>query len=547
MKHIAPIVLFFLCSTNLFGQHLSVSISDDFKVIEGLNKNQTVTHSIYYNNNFYTVTNSAAGGNKWLFTRLYDVAYAVTLSRFDKDMKPVGQAELESGKKNFGPLTPSMLCFNNKLYLAYFKTSNKTSFSLYLARVDENSLSLSEPSSICTIQQENVGLSGMMSVIAGGLVYFAISPDNTRLLTVCKSGPNKVQTIVLDQDLHVLNQATVSVNLTSFDIPSAVLTNDNGACLVLSSDEGVRILGIASDGHKTESRYSPAGSLTANNAHVQLAKDGKSIFVYGTFNYSAHPSEFWCHGFMVARVDAKTFKISAPATYGFDEAFLQPLVEKGGGIKNKKIYSMYNIVPQMLEMDNGNIALIGSAEITTEEFSQSAPDMNNRYHTKATTTLKVGPVVVLFPDLKGKAFDHVIIPRQIELYKSASSGSQPIHIVSAPGISNVPAEFIAKPLGSEIVIIYNDNLENLSASADAKVKVSKKTGDLELAEAFINKEKKLEYRKVVNETNKVRATYYLGDAISTNSPEIVFPIGKEGQGFNALKTYFTNWCFLEIK
>jgi hypothetical protein len=208
---------------------------------------------------------------------------------------------------------------------------------------------------------------------------------------------------------------------------------------------------------------------------------------------------------------------------------------------------MYNFVPQLLEMDNGDIALIGSSAITTDEISQSAPDMNHRTHMKATTTLNVGPVIVLFPDLEGKAFEHAIIPRQIELYKSASSGSQPIQIVSAPGLSSVPAEFIAKPSGSEIVIIYNDNLENLSISAYEKVKVSKKTGDLELAEALINKEKKLEYRKLVSQTDKVRATYYLGDAIATNSPNIVFPIGKEGQGFNALKTYFTNWCFLEIK
>ncbi len=259
MKRVAVIVLFFLSSTSLFSQHSSVSISDDFKIKEGLNKDQTVTHSIYYNNNFYTVTNSAAGGNKWIFSKLYDITYAVTLSRFDKDMKPIGQIELENGKKNFGPLVPSMLCFNNKLYLAYFKASNKTSFSLYLTRVDENSLSLSEPLTLCTIQQENAGLSGIMSVLEGGLVYFAISPDNTRLLVVCKSAANKVQTIVLDQDLHVLNQATVSVNLSSFDISSAVLTNDNGACLVISSDEGVRILGITPDGHKTESRYNPVG------------------------------------------------------------------------------------------------------------------------------------------------------------------------------------------------------------------------------------------------------------------------------------------------
>ncbi len=34
---------------------------------------------------------------------------------------------------------------------------------------------------------------------------------------------------------------------------------------------------------------------------------------------------------------------------------------------------------------------------------------------------------------------------------------------------------------------------------------------------------------------------------NTNSSSIIFPIGKHGLAFNALKTYFTNWCFLDIK
>src|ERR1700683_5058569 len=115
MKYPAALLLCVLCSPRLFRQHSSVSISNEFKVKENGFKDQTVTHSIYYNDNFYTVTNSGTSGAKWLFTKLYDVAYSVTVTRFDKDMNKVGEVELENAKRDFGPLQPSMLCFNNKL------------------------------------------------------------------------------------------------------------------------------------------------------------------------------------------------------------------------------------------------------------------------------------------------------------------------------------------------------------------------------------------------------------------------------------------------
>jgi hypothetical protein len=533
----------------MFSQHASVNISNEFKVKENGFKDQTVTHSIYYNDNFFTVTNSGTSGAKWLFTKLYDVAYSVTITRYNKDMNKVGEVELENGKKDFGPLQPSLLCFNNKLYLAYFKAADKTSFSLYLAGIDENDLSLGEPVTICTIQQENVGFSQIMAIIEGGLVYFSVSPDNARLLVACKSAPGKVQTTVLDDSLHVLRKATAPVNLTSFDIPSAVLTNDNGACLVLRSKEGIQILGIGPDGKKTETRYGSVGPLAPNNCHAQLARDGKGIFIFGTANNGPEASPFWCGGFMLSRMDAATFKMSKPLTYGFDEAFLQSAVEGGGGIEHKHEYSLYNFDPQLLEMDNGDIVLIGSPQVTTERVSQSAPNpmMGNRTETVATTTLHVGPVFILFPDLKGKKFDQVIIPRKIEISKSSQSGYGAIQIVQSRGIVSAPAGFIPTLLGEDIVINYTDNAKNLAESADEKVKVSKWAGDLELGEALINKERKLEYRKLVSQIDKRRTTYYLGDAIPTNSSSIIFPIGKEGEGFGAPKTIFTNWCFLDIK
>lgn len=180
-------------------------------------------------------------------------------------------------------------------------------------------------------------------------------------------------------------------------------------------------------------------------------------------------------------------------------------------------------------------------------MSQSAPNMDNQTHMIASTTLNVGPVFLLFPDVKGKTFGQVVIPRQIVLEESNSSGSGAIQMVQSPSVSSIPAGFIAKPLGGDIVIIYADNPTNLSESVGEKVRASKKAGDLELAEALVNKDRKLEYRRLVSRTDQGRATFYLGDAVPSNNADIVFPIGKQNEGFTGTKTIFSNWCFLEIK
>lgn len=546
MKHLIVFAIFLLYSLHLFSQHSTLTLSKEFKVAEGAYKHQTVTHSVYFNNNFYSVTNSAASGGKWLFTKLYDVKFSVTISQFDKDMNQVKEVVLENGEKNFGPMLPEMLTFNNKLYVAYFKAADKTSFSVYLAALDENTLTLDQPKLIGTIKQDNVGVLEIESVVNSGLVYFVISPDDTKLLAVCKNAPNKVQTTLLDDKLQTLKQNLISITLSSFQIPSAVLTDDNRACLILESEEGTRILGIGPNGEKTEIRYNAAGELAPNITRAKLAKDGKSIFIYSTTTESGQ-RPVWCNGFMVARLDPVNFKLSKPLTYPMPGEFIQTVAEKGGGLRHKKDYAISLFTPELLEMENGEIAIVGSPERIAVDVSRSAPNMNNQTHNTATTTLTVGPVLVMFPDKNGKTFDPVIIPREIMLSKSQESGSGAIRVVSAPRQSDVTAGFIATQLDGNIVVIYNDNVKNLSKDADEKTTITKSTGDLELAEALVNKERKLEYRKLISQLNQGRSTFYLGNAIPANSSSIIFPIGKEGLGFNAMKTYYTNWCFLDIK
>lgn len=547
MKHRIALLFFLFCATKLFSQHGSISFSNDFKVTEGIQKHETVSNSVFYNNSFYTVTNSSFARGKWLFSKLYDVKFAITLSQYDRDMNKIKELVMENGEKNFGPLMPKLISFNNKLYLSYFKAADKNSFSVYLAALDVINLSLGEPKLICTIKQDNVGFAKIESVITGGLVYYVISPDNARLLAVCKAAPNKVQSIVLDDKLQTINQNLVALNLESFEIPSAVLTDDNKACLVLDAKDGTHILCIGPDGQKSEIRYNAVANFAPYITRAKLANDGKTIFIYSSTTESG-TSDRSCNGFMVARLDPATFKLSKPLTYSLTQEFVKLWNEEGRGTKHKSDYYMSNFTPQMLQLDNGDIAIIGSPEKIVYKFSQSAPNMNNQTHDVANTTLTVGPVIVLFPDNNCQTYEKVIIPREIILSNSQISGSGAIRIVAAPGLSDVATGFLARKLGQEIVIIYNDNVKNLSRGTDEKMTTSTSSGDLELAEALVSKDKQLEYRKLISEIRKGRSTFYLGNPIpAANSSTIVFPIGKEGQGFNTFKTYFTNWCFLDIK
>ena len=547
MKNILLVSSLCLFTLNSFCQHSQVTLSEDFKIAEKEYKDQTVTHSVYHNNSFYTATNSGIGNNyKWAFTKLYDLKYAVTISKFDKNMNKIKDLELENGEKLFGPLEPELIILNNKLCLVYFQSDNKTSFNLYLALVDETNLTLKQSKKICTLQQENVGIFKLESVLNAGLVFFTNSGDNMKTLVACNASPNTIQTFVIDNDLNILKQTVLHTNTSGFTISSAVLTNDKMECLVLASDQETKIVCNSTDGKKSEMRLSQSGNFIPYATKASSSKDGKSIYIYST---SALPgnNDKNCNGLLLSQLDCSTLKLSKPLSYEFSPEVIERICQKGGGTKHKKEYFMYNFIPNLLELDNGDLVIMGSAEQTSTSTSTSAPNMNNQTHMVSITTLEVGPVMAFFLNKTGKTFDYVLIPRALSSSRGASSGSGAIQIVQAPGISHAYSNFTTTTLGDEIVVIYNDGEDNLKRGEDEKIAETHSTKNLVLAEALINKDKKLEYRKQIGKNASGNYTYFLGNTVPTSSSLIIFPLAKEGVGFNARKTFYSNWCFLDIK
>lgn len=523
-------------------QHAQVVFSNDFKIAENEYKDQTVSHSVYHDNNFYTVTNSGVGVAKWLFTKLYDVKFSITVSKFDRNMNKIKETELENGSKSFGPLMPELFLLNNKLFLAYFQNENNSSFSLYFALLDNTNLSINNSKKICTIQQENVGIFKLESVLDGGLIYLCNSDDNKRILVVSKSSPNTLETFIVDDSLNVLKKNSLSNTGTEFKVTSAVLTKDNLSCLVLESEQENKFAYISPDGKKSQTALKGLGDLKPYITRLSLSRDNKNVYVYSTSSSSGRD----CNGLFISQLDCSTLQLSRPLTYEFSSEFIEIISKKGGGSKQKKEYYMFNFTPSLLELENGSLAIIGSPEMTSVSTSTSV-NMNNQARTKTTTTLNVGPIIAFFPDKNSSSFGYVIVPRKIVFSRSQSSGSGAIKVVQAPGLSYSSSSFITTNINDETVILYNDNETNLKNNESDKITTTYSTTDFVIAEALISKDKKLQYRKQIGENLKGNYTYYLGNAIPNSSSSVIFPIGKGGVGFNALKTFFTNWCFINIK
>ena len=97
------------------------------------------------------------------------------------------------------------------------------------------------------------------------------------------------------------------------------------------------------------------------------------------------------------------------------------IYQKGGGDKHKREFFMYNFAPNLIELENGNLAILGCPQILSTSTSMSAPNMNDQQHMVSTTTLNVGPVMAFYPNKNGQRFDYAIVPRKISLTRAASS------------------------------------------------------------------------------------------------------------------------------
>lgn len=538
---LAFVTLLVTLSVSASCQLSQVSFSDDFKVINHDYRDQIVGNAIYHKNSFYSVTNSGIGLGKWLFTKLYDIKFDVALAQYSSDMKTIKEQKLDNGEKNFGPIPPSLFFMQNKLVLLHFKSENKSSYDLYLSHVDENSLALSNTKKICTFLQENVGILKLQSALNDGMAFVCNSIDGEKTLIACKTAPGKLQSYIIDTNLNVVRKTDIPAPGNGVYISSAVLTKDNLECLVIKSEQDTKIVHVAPDGRKGQKIISVAGPQKMYATYAKLANNGKSIYIYSATNPTGQRSES-CNGLQLMKFDCAAMQFSKPVDYRFTTDVLEIIAQRDGKSERRSKEYQYDFRPVLIELENEKIVILGSPEMS-EQSSYTTMD-GNRSQTTVKTEMNVGPVIAFFPSVTGASLEHVLIPRKIELSKSNSGSSGGVSFLQVMGTSGSALGFIAKSSGNKIVILYNDNETNVNSSADQKTVKSKSTKSFVLAEAVLLDDKTIVHRKQIADNIKGSATYHLGNAVQNTSNQLVFPIGKDGVGFD--KKIFTNWCFINF-
>ncbi len=518
----------------------NVNLSEEFKIKNFDYKDQVIKNSVFHNDHFYSISNSGVGGAKWLFTKLYDLKFDITIAQYDKNMKEVKEVKLDNGADNFGPFWPSMFILQNKLFAMYFKSENKTSFDLYMGQVDEKNLAITNKKKICTINQENVGVFKLQSVFNSGMVYVSNSSDGNKVLIACKTSPGKLTSHIVDGALNIERKTEMAFSDPAFQVTSAVLSKNNLECMAVQSERDIKLVYVNPDGKKSQKAVTNTGLQMMLYPTLKLSEAEDKIFLYSATNNTGVIDEV-CNGFAIAEFDCNSFQLSKPSLYRFNQQLMDEFALRDGKKEKRSIEYSYFFSPVLYELSNKQLVLAGSPEVV-QKTSGTTMDSKGRNEQYVRQELKAGSIYVFQPDMQGKEFKHVSIPRKVSISKSQSSGSGYITFLQAMGINNSASSFIAKSVGDGLVLLYNDNEANLEEDRK-KLSDGKNTKDLVLTESLV-KDNQVQYRKKVGEDIKGVGTYYINDVIQNSTGKIIFPVGKEGVGFT--KQVFSNWCFVSV-
>lgn len=560
MKKYLITILLTILALNVFSQSFKVSFSDEFKIVEKFNRDKVFKSAIFLNNYIYSAVNPHVGGNgKWLFTRLFDATYSLQVLKYDKNMNLIKQVDLENGAKSFAPKDPVLIDFSGTLLLAYYKTSNKSSFDLFLSVVNPETLTLSNTVKIMSTPVENVNISKMEKELDNIRINFELSPDNTKLLLTGMVKENTIATFVLDKHLQIINQSITPLPGSSkYYLTSGVISDNNFICLALTSEQNENLLlSINSDGNKIQSKIQPLkDGLFTHDLKCKLSNDQTTVYAYTTVSPSKDYSSY-AKGILVASLPITlNTQMIIPKVYGFTQELNIALLQKGGGGMLKRENVVYNFVPQLLELEDGNIILTGSPEFhkveTIEKMSSLKPmSLMESFGERETirSTYETGSIISLFLKKESSEYTYSLLPRDIYALRahSQTNAVTTISFIQEPRISRGYFGYFVKELKNKIVFVYDDAEKNIEQDLNGKTISAKTSANLALAEAAIDKDGKILYRKKLADNQDGRYTYNLSETIYGSNNFYIIPISKQGNGGNELRDFYNHLCILELQ
>ena len=489
-------------------QVIKFSLEDSTKQARNYTTWTTKSKSSFQDgNNIIQVESSGVNMLQLGYTATYNSEkQALKINKFDAGGNEIAVNKLENGEREFGPIPTVSIEFSKRILLFYFKYVDKDSMKLFVSEVDRGDLSLKNTQHLFSFRQENVGLFKLARALRRSIVV-KVSPDKSKLLVTVPGQKDELFTCILGKDMNIIREKISPVKTKGdIEIADIVLENSGNDIIVYgesispaNSQETVMAkLLLIQKADNTEQLFefnTIDGDHKPYDIHFAVAKSNLKIYMFGNYEGVAVKAGIW-----FTEIETDKLNINTPVSIPYPDDFKKRVHKLGFGDKRKGEYGILGVDYELVEFENGDIALCGNP-VSRDDRTSNFGNTHSGY-----VMYFGGPVFVCFinNDKKGNVF--TMIPRN----QNYCSGSKGVYI----------------PYHDKLIVFYNDYAKNLREdilSDDVHQQSGAIVRELSLAYAIIKKDGTIESRKLMEEGLSRLNYYNTGDCNIISDKKLLIP------------------------
>ncbi len=417
--------------------------------------------------------------------RLSTSKHGIILHKFDASGTEIMTNKLEDGRRVFGPIHAQSAEFRNRIFLAYFRYDDKDSMRLYISEINKKTLQLDNEQFLYSYQQNNVGILKMTRALKHEL-FMRISSDSSKLLLAYQDTKGALVTAIFGDQANLLGTHVSKNNvLLENDVTDAFVENSGNnefvVSLANSSFSTVPLKGIIIQRLDNKEKYQEFGTPEAEgallNCHIQNSKDNSRIYIFGDYAGAIGSAGSW-----QAEIESQNLKTGKPSLFPYPDDLKERVYKIGFGEKKHGNYGILDIDYELVEFDNGSLALCGNPVLRQDNQYVTYGSQGSSGTTHGYVMYYAGPVMAAFFDKGMVGKTYAMIPRNENL----SQGSSGIYL----------------PYHDKLLVFYNDYKKNINGEIldkDVHQSGGAITHELSLAYAVISKTGTILERKLISE------------------------------------------------
>lgn len=430
----------------------------------------------------------------------------VIIHKYDQNGDEISVNKFEKASREFGPILPVSVEFNNKILLFYFRKADNDDLKLVFSELDKSDLSLKNTQEVCSYGQNNTGVTHSKKILFIQL-FLRLSDDKKKLLLAVPVGKDELFTCVYSGDMSIVRKKISQLVIKDDIMISEAVIENTGNNIIVFSDfvipglvnrKKIAQTILIQKANNTESIIDInllGKEINSGGLHFGILKHSSKTILYSNYLGTIGAAGIW-----ILDIETENLKINKPLVIPYPEDYAKRVYHLGFGGRKRDEYGLESVDYGMVEFENGDFALYGSP-LNEAEAGNFLETYGNVYD--GAVKLFSGPVMVAFISNNNKQNVFTMIPR----YMGGSPGSK----------------VICLPYKNKLIVIYNDFEKNITGELLSDDVHQKKNGTLSLAYASILKDGKIESRNILEEGSSKPDYYNTKNCRIISDKKVVIP------------------------